>query len=166
MNFNNIFEELNKLYEEDATEHKAEEPVKESVEDTDVAEIEAKQVVIECAKCGALVIKDEADLTVSEETDLVNVEESCAFCEEAEGYKIIGTVVPYEASTEVVEEGLGDVYRKVFDKPASTATQQAWEDELNGEMGEISDKRRQELEKKFLQQRDWEARHAADKAAE
>ena len=58
-----------------------------------------------------------------------------------------------------VEEGIGDWYRKTFDKPASTATQQAWEDELNGEMGEISDKRRAELEKKFAQQRDWEDRH-------
>lgn len=58
------------------------------------------------------------------------------------------------------EEGIGDWARKAFDKPASIKTQQAWEDELNGEMGEISDKRRAELEKKFAQQRDWEARHA------
>lgn len=61
---------------------------------------------------------------------------------------------------ENLEEGVGDWVRKTFDKPASIKTQQSWEDELNGEMGEISDKRRAELEKKFAQQRDWEARHA------
>lgn len=60
---------------------------------------------------------------------------------------------------ENLEEDLADWYRKKFDRPASTATQQAWEDELNGEMGEISDKRRKHLERKFQQQRDWEERH-------
>jgi hypothetical protein len=124
---------------------------------------------------------------VDEKTDLVNVDEVCAFCEEAAGYKIMGVFTPYEVEEvpeetaheveeaeqeveedevvdedEIVEEGLGDVYRRVFDKPASVRTQQAWEDELNGEMGEISPERRAELEKKFAQQRDWEARHAKD----
>jgi hypothetical protein len=61
---------------------------------------------------------------------------------------------------ETLEEDLADWYRKKFDKPASTETQQAWEDELNGEMGEISDKRRKHLERKFAQQRDWEERHS------
>lgn len=58
-----------------------------------------------------------------------------------------------------LKEDLGDLYRKVFDKPASTKTQQRWEDELNGEMGEISRKRRRELERKFARQRDYEERH-------
>ena len=60
---------------------------------------------------------------------------------------------------ENLEEDLADWYRKKFDRPASISTQQAWEDELNGEMGEISDKRRKHLERKFAQQRDWEERH-------
>jgi hypothetical protein len=59
----------------------------------------------------------------------------------------------------MLDEDLADLYRKTFDKPASSSTQQAWEDELNGEMGEISDKRRKHLERKFAQQRDWEERH-------
>jgi hypothetical protein len=310
-----------------------------------VAEDEPRQVICECDKCGALVIKDEADVVVDEETDLVNVEEECKFCEEAKGFKIIGAVAPYEPAEPVTEafesfkksvawgklkdthklipcklkdfkkgdlminddarsikdvneedvafyvvnvaakpdgdisvklasngvtlgspedeyikvvknvneafesfkkpiawsklkathklvpckikdfkkgdlmieresrdinasdlddelasyvvsvkpdsdgdlkvtlgtngtvvgepgleylravkndgvkEDLADVARKVFDKPASTKTQQAWEDELNGECGEISDKRRKHLEKNFAQQRDWEERH-------
>jgi hypothetical protein len=220
-----------------------------------VAEDEPRQVICECDKCGALVIKDEADVVVDEETDLVNVEEECKFCEEAKGFKIVGSVVPYEAAEEApieeafetfkkpiawsklkgthtlqvvefknikkgdlvftdvtlpdkvadddiaywiakvvlngsdvslklggaqgsvdadatdkcykavpndgenISEDLADWYRKTFDKPARISTQQAWEDELNGFMGEISDKRRAHLERKFQQQRDWEERH-------
>lgn len=228
MNFISTFDELNKLYEE-VQEERVEEACKEGlieaadediVEDEiladeapveePVVEDEPRQVICECDKCGALVIKDEADIVVDEETDLVNVEDECQFCEEAKGFKIVGVVAPYEAAEEIVEEepiedvveeslnnsellkeiektnelkteheseyltlneeaediideDLADIYRKTFDKPASTKTQQAWEDELNGEMGEISDKRRAHLEKKFAQQRDWEARHKADK---
>lgn len=268
-NFISTFDELNKLYEEvesaklaeAAEDEVAEEeiPVEEIPAEEPVVEDEPRQVICECDKCGALVIKDEADIVVDEETDLVNVEDECKFCEEKEGYKIVGSVVPYEAAiVEPMEEGLfdkfkktmpwsklkdtyvvktvsakevkkgdllldtgfeedgpnddsdfervskvtndkyddgspaieifsgdgssvndpddkcmiavpkvtediADWYRKKFDKPASIRTQQAWEDELNGEMGEISDERRKQLEKKFQQQRDWEARHEADK---
>ena len=168
--------------EETVEEVPAEEPVVE----------EPKQTIIECSKCGALVIVDEVE--VDEESDLVNMKDKCKFCEEKEGYKIVGSVVPYEvveeepieepveepveepaeepveepveepieeelAEDEPIEEDLADWYRKTFDKPASVKTQQYWEDELNGEMGEISDKRRKHLEKKFEQQRDWEERH-------
>jgi hypothetical protein len=225
MNFISTFDELNKLYEEvdvkkvrkvkkvkeadkEELTEAAEDEVVEVVEDEVPAEEpaieeEPRQVICECDKCGALVIKDEADIVVDEESDLVNVEDECQFCEEAKGFKIIGVVAPYEAgeaeepveeslnnskllkeiektnelktaheseyltlneeAEDTIDEDLADVYRKKFDKPASTKTQQAWEDELNGEMGEISDKRRKHLEKKFAQQRDWEKRHAGDK---
>lgn len=66
---------------------------------------------------------------------------------------------------ENLEEGIGDWVRKTFDKPASIKTQQSWEDELNGEFGEISDERRKELETKFANQRDWEKRHGIEEAA-
>lgn len=139
---------------------------------------EPKQVILECDKCGALVIIDEADIKVDEESDLVNVKDKCKFCEEKEGYKIVGSVLPYETvvdpveveepvedevfEDDIIEEDFADLARKVFDKPASIKTQQHWEDALNGECGEISDKRRAELEKKFAQQRDWEARHPGE----
>ena len=227
-NFISTFDELNKLYEEvdsaKLTEAAEDEAVEDeivedemSVEETSIEEPvvdeEPRQVICECDKCGALVIKDEADIVVDEETDLVNIEDECQFCEEAKGFKIVGVVAPYEVvespievpaieeaddqveeslnnsellkeiektnelkteheseyltlneeAEDIIDEDLADVARKVFDKPASTKTQQAWEDELNGEMGEISDKRRAHLERKFAQQRDWEARHEADK---
>ena len=134
MNFNSIFEELNKLYEEDTrkeeevveegcakeelTEAAEDEvsveeetpvedtPVEEPVEDEEEIEIvddEPKQLILECDKCGALVIKSEADIVVDEASDLVNVEETCAFCEETAGYKILGKVIPYVDTEEAVE---------------------------------------------------------------
>lgn len=153
----------------------------------EIVDDEPKQVIIECSKCGALVIIDESDLEIEEESELVNVDTECKFCEEKDGYTIVGTLLPYEvaeinteeepvadevedtdtaaeddaevAEDDIIEEDLADIARKVLDKPASTKTQQRWEAELNGEMGDISDKRRKHLERKFQQQRDWEARH-------
>jgi hypothetical protein len=174
----------------------------EAADDEEVEIVdEPRQVICECDKCGALVIKDEADIIVDEETDLANVEDKCEFCEEANGYKIVGVVAPYESVAEeapvedvveeslnnskllkeiektnelkteheseyltlneeaedIIDEDLGDVVRKVFDKPASIATQQSWEDELNDDS--TTPARRKALEKKFAQQRDWEAKH-------
>lgn len=95
----------NKL--EEATEDEIpvdEEPVEEAPADEEVdievVDDENRQVICECDKCGALVIKDEADIVVDEETDLVNVEDECQFCEEAKGFKIIGVVAPYEVAEE------------------------------------------------------------------
>ncbi len=143
MNFNSVFEELNKLYEEApkaeevkveevgkaeeageaveeacakkleeaadeeveiVEEESAEEVSEESDEEIEFAEepVEpiARQLILECSKCGAIVIKDEADVAVDEESDLVNIEDECQYCEETEGYKIIGVVAPYEVSVE------------------------------------------------------------------
>lgn len=149
------------------------EAAKEQTEDE-----EPRQVIIECSKCGALVIKSEADIVVDEESDLVNVEDKCDFCEETEGYKIVGIVMPYETDdVEVVTESLGDWYRKKFDRPASVTTQQMWESEmeelqlaLEGELDETTraqyEARLKELEQKFLQQRDWEGRHKKNESVD
>jgi hypothetical protein len=132
MNFIETFAELDKLYEEvnnkevdieetaaveetcnkEALTEEADEveiPVDDLIADEQTSEEpvadEPKQLILECDKCGALIIKDEADVNVDEETDLANVEDECAFCEEKAGYKIIGTVAPYEvAEDETAEE--------------------------------------------------------------
>ena len=149
-----------------------EEVATDEVVDEHVDEEEPRQVIIECSKCGALVIKPEADIVVDEESDLVNVKDKCDFCEEKEGFKIVGIVMPYETDeVDIVTEGLGDWYRKKFDRPASVTTQQMWEAEmedlqlaLEGELDDATrtkyEARLKELEQKFLQQRDWEGRHA------
>lgn len=65
-----------------------------------------RQLALECANCGAITIKDEADVKVDEETDLANMEDTCEFCEEAKGHKIVGVVTPYEEAEEEVTESL------------------------------------------------------------
>jgi predicted RNA-binding Zn-ribbon protein involved in translation (DUF1610 family) len=124
MNFYTILEELDNIYEaeqrknakltEDAEEiliddeaivdDEAEETaIEDDMVETAEAEEAPRQLVLECAKCGALVIKDEADIKIDEETDLANVDDACQYCEEAEGYKIAGEIVPYEGAV-VAEE--------------------------------------------------------------
>ena len=85
-NFISTFDELNKLYEEvesaKLTEAAEDEAVEDEIVEDEIAaeetpveepvvEEELRQLICECDKCGALVIKDEADVVVDEETDLL-----------------------------------------------------------------------------------------------
>lgn len=110
---NALDEELTEVAEDDVAEDEVVEVEAEATVEEPVAD-EPKQVICECDKCGALVIKDEADIVIDEESDLVNVEDACQYCEETKGYKIIGAVAPYEAI--VVEEPVED--EPVEDEPA------------------------------------------------
>jgi prolyl-tRNA synthetase len=72
-----------------------------------VAEVEDEetvQLVLECSKCGGIKVVVEADVKVDEETDLANVGDPCQYCEEVEGYKIIGSLAPYDVAEEPAEE--------------------------------------------------------------
>lgn len=132
MNFQNVLEELDKLYEvvedpetaiESAEEPEADE-VLEIVDDEEATESAAedeapKQVVLECSNCGGLVIKPASDVKIDEEADMANIDEACKYCEEAAGYVIVGEVVPYEAVEEpeeaVVEESIEESIDEVQD---------------------------------------------------
>jgi hypothetical protein len=119
MNFSETIAALDKLYESVDPALEKEEVLEEAVEDEVVdeeipadeeievedeeAEAADTQLVLECSKCGALIIKPEAEAVASDETDLVNVEEACQYCEEAEGYKVIGTFIPSEETAEITE---------------------------------------------------------------
>jgi hypothetical protein len=91
--------------EEALTEDSEEIPADEEIE-------EPRQLILACDKCGALVIKAETDVAIDEATDLVNVEETCQYCEEAAGYTISGVLAPYEATEEPIEEGILDKFKK------------------------------------------------------
>jgi hypothetical protein len=91
----------------------ADEEVEDIIDDEMPAEEEpveeepvVRQLALECANCGAITIKDEVDVKVDEETDLANMEDTCEFCEEAKGHKIVGVVTPYEEAEEEVTESL------------------------------------------------------------
>lgn len=129
MNLHSVLEELNKLYEELPAKEATTKPCDETLteaddeelvvvdgeeivddtvlggpEDSDVAE--EAQSVLECANCGALVIKTDQDIKLDNETELANADESCQYCEEANGYKIIGTFIP--TANSALEEGIFD----------------------------------------------------------
>jgi hypothetical protein len=90
--------------EEEAEEEPAfdedEDPAEEVAPEEEPA---AQRLILECSNCGALMIKDEADVVVDAESDLANVEEACQYCEEAAGYVITGVVAPYEAAEAEIE---------------------------------------------------------------
>ena len=116
-----------------------EEPVEEVPAEEPVAEEEPKQTIIECSKCGALVIVDEVE--VDEASDLVNMKDKCKFCEEKEGYKIVGSVVPYEVVAD--EEGTENV-----DEEAVTEEEAPVEDVVEEELV-ADEKPEEELEELF-----------------
>lgn len=125
--FMSVFEDLNAIYDEGLESEVKEELTEEVMSEPASVETEAKpaeealtedseeipadeeteeprQLILECDKCGALVIKAETDVAIDEATDLVNVEETCQYCEETAGYKIIGIVAPFETAEDVSEE--------------------------------------------------------------
>lgn len=155
MNLHSVFEELDKLYEsmeepvkesveevaeeaevEEVLTEAAEEPVEEDEDEIEIVEDEGVEeapavdeevrIVLECSNCGGLKIVAEADANIDEETNLANVGDACQYCEAADDYQIVGSLVPYGAAEEeaaaeeevvedeviedeVVEEGLLDV---------------------------------------------------------
>lgn len=120
MSFRNFLEELDRLYEADEVNAEADAVEAEDTEEAEVdtADVEAtdepSQLVLECSKCGGISIKAEAEVEFDDETGLANVGEKCQYCEEAEGYKVIGILMPYAqeepvdnaADDEIIEESM------------------------------------------------------------
>ena len=115
-NFVSVFEELSKLYEADELEQ---DTATEAAEDAEVSDTpaadEPKQLVLECAKCGALVVKAEEDVVVDEATDLANVEEACGSCEETAGFKVLGELLPYAVAEEDTTDADDDIVEESVD---------------------------------------------------
>ena len=69
----------------------------------------AQRLILECSNCGALMIKDEADVVVDAESDLANVEEACHYCEETAGY----VFVPVSAALRLRRKTLHPLRRRL-----------------------------------------------------
>ena len=104
------------LFEESFDADNATDELVENVDDeievvdddsVDTAE-DAVQLILECQNCGAITLMTEADVAVDEETGIANADTACQYCEASEGYKIVGTVAPYEpdGGEEVIEESI------------------------------------------------------------
>lgn len=91
-----VSEKLTEEADEDSLEDEFEETPAEEDESPEVSEEteEALQSVLECEKCGALVVKSKDEVAFDDESELVNIEDECAFCGAAEGYRVIGSLLP------------------------------------------------------------------------
>lgn len=79
-----------------------------TTEDTATEDVEVDpQFILECSRCGGLCIKPEAKVNINEESGIANAEEVCQYCEAVDGYKVLGTLVPYD--TEESEEAVAEV---------------------------------------------------------
>jgi hypothetical protein len=95
-------EEIEIVNDEETEVVDDEEVAEEAPVEEPAAEEESKQIIIECSRCGALAIVDE--VVMDEESGFVNINDECKFCEEKDGYKIVGFVAPYEVAEEEPEE--------------------------------------------------------------
>ena len=103
-------EDLTEAADDDVIEIMDDEPIEEpsveeeAVEDESIDEPEVEtQFVLECVKCGALIVRAEGDIAINEESDVIVLQDPCEYCESTEGHKIIGTMLPYEKAEEPVE---------------------------------------------------------------
>jgi aspartate carbamoyltransferase regulatory subunit len=122
MNLFSAFDKLDKLYEsaEKPEETNVEQEVAaaddkieiEIVDDEEVDDASTEkepsdvdaQLVLACSKCGGIIVKPEADANVAEDTGIANIDEACQYCENTEGYKVLGIMTPYGAEEAEPEE--------------------------------------------------------------
>ena len=125
MNLESIFEELDRIYEENSEQlnegkldqvegEEADEEIDIEIENDEEAtpvedSPEVTQTVIECAKCGGVTVVAKADVAYDEDTDLVNVGKACQYCEAEDGFKVLDDLIPVaveETEEEPVEESI------------------------------------------------------------
>lgn len=146
MNFFTVLEALDRIYEsdekpevevfaeeaEDVADVQAQTDAEVVTDEAPADEAEPSQLVLKCENCGALVIKAEADVEIDEKTDLANSSESCEFCDEADGYTVIGTFAPYDFVEIVDDDDEDDAGEEESTKGAAKDAKAA-EDEESGD---------------------------------
>lgn len=68
-------------------------------EATDVEELQDSyigKVIINCNVCHSHIFKDKEDIVIDEDNN-VNAEDNCPYCNECEGFKIVGEITPYSS---------------------------------------------------------------------
>lgn len=58
------------------------------------------KVILDCGVCHSKIYKDKEEVELNDEQTLANVGEECPFCYTSDGFKVIGEVADYSASTE------------------------------------------------------------------
>lgn len=83
----------------------------------EVSNVHVGMTILGCEVCNSLHYVDDGDVVIDEEEGLANVGECCPYCFSTDGFKIVGTVAPYEDITvEVDNSNSKDVDVKVDGK--------------------------------------------------
>lgn len=105
------------------------------------------EVILECQACHVPHYCHPEDVVIDEEAGLANIEDTCPNCYSNEGFKIVGTVAPYE---DITVEASDDVEVEVDGKEISTEETEKEEIEVDDNLDEAKaaiDK--DELKKRF-----------------
>jgi large subunit ribosomal protein L34 len=83
----------------------------------DVSNVHIGMTILGCDVCNSLHYVDTDSLVIDEEQGLANIGECCPYCFSTDGFKIVGTVAPYEDVTvEVANTDVDSVDVKVDGK--------------------------------------------------
>lgn len=62
------------------------------------------KVILDCVVCHSKIYKDKEDITIEEDSDVVNEGEECPYCYALDGFKVVGVVAPFKPHEEEEEE--------------------------------------------------------------
>lgn len=62
------------------------------------------KVILDCVVCHSKIYKDKEDITIEEDSDVVNEGEECPYCYALDGFKVVGVVAPFKPHGEEEEE--------------------------------------------------------------
>lgn len=90
------------------------------------------KVIIDCEVCHSKIYKDPEDVIVSEDSDLVNVDEECPFCYSTDGYKVVGQVAEYiaddnntDTDTDEIADDIAESVKPKINRHISKITEEA-----------------------------------------
>lgn len=58
------------------------------------------KVILDCVVCHSKIYKDKKDVTIEEDSDVVNEGEECPYCYALDGFKVVGVVAPFKPEEE------------------------------------------------------------------
>lgn len=58
------------------------------------------KVILDCVVCHSKIYKDKEDITIEEDSDVVNEGEECPYCYSLDGFKVVGVVAPFKPHDE------------------------------------------------------------------
>lgn len=81
------------------------------------------KVILDCVVCHSKIYKDKEDITIEEDSDVVNEGEECPYCYALDGFKVVGVVAPFKPHDEEEEETEVEVEDEAVDEGKKPMTE-------------------------------------------